>query len=51
LLHEPALALKALARGNGAEALDGPALVRMIARLFGNRAPGGTDPKTPKENV
>jgi glutamyl-tRNA reductase len=51
LLHQPALALKALARGNGAEALDGPALVRMIARLFGNRAPGGTSPKTPKENA
>jgi glutamyl-tRNA reductase len=51
LLHGPALALKELARGNGAEALDGPTLVRMIARLFGTRAPSGTGPKTPKENA
>jgi len=51
LLHGPALALKALARGNGAEALDGPALVRMIARLFGDHRPSGKAPKTPKEST
>jgi glutamyl-tRNA reductase len=55
LLHSPAMALKALARGGGAEALDGAALVRMIARLFGNSASDGAGPKTPpkapKENA
>lgn len=50
LLHGPALALKAMARGSTPEALDGPALVRMIARLFGDRPPG-KDMKTPKESA
>jgi glutamyl-tRNA reductase len=48
LLHGPALALKAIVRGSDAETLDGPLLVRMIARLFG---PDGQGPKTPKEGA
>ena len=49
LLHGPALALKELARGTGTEALDGAALVRMIARLFGSGRDGGR--KDPKEGA
>jgi glutamyl-tRNA reductase len=48
LLHGPALALKAMARGDGAETLDGPALVRMIARLFGRDE---NRPKPPQEGA
>jgi glutamyl-tRNA reductase len=50
LLHGPAMALKALARGADVEALDGATLVRMIARLFG---PGRQDTasKGPKEGA
>lgn len=43
LLHGPALALKALARGTDAETLDGATLLRIIARLFGSdRRDGGS---------
>jgi len=48
LLHGPALALKAMARGSDAETLDGPALVRMIARLFGRDE---NRPKPPQEGA
>jgi glutamyl-tRNA reductase len=49
LLHGPALALKAMARGAERENLDAAALVRIIARLFGSGNP--TDPKPPKEGA
>jgi glutamyl-tRNA reductase len=48
LLHGPALALKAIARGTDAETLDGASLLRMIARLFGSAPDGG--PKSAKED-
>ncbi|MGZ6253624.1 MAG: glutamyl-tRNA reductase, partial [Candidatus Binataceae bacterium] len=51
LLHGPALALKAIARGSDSETLDAAALVRMIARLFGDHGPSGKGPKTPKESA
>ena len=48
LLHGPAMALKAMARGTDAETLDGATLLRMIARLFGTGPDGA--PKGAKED-
>ena len=50
LLHGPAMALKALARGADTEALDGATLVRMIARLFGSSRQDAAT-KKPKEGA
>jgi glutamyl-tRNA reductase len=50
LLHGPAMALKALVRGNDVEALDGATLVRMIARLFGSSRQDAAT-KGPKEGA
>jgi glutamyl-tRNA reductase len=48
LLHGPALALKAMARGTEGEGLDAATLVRIIARLFGDDS---NAPKPPKEGA